>query len=67
MEGISVWHWAIVFIYVAVFGIPVARILRRAGYSRWWVLIVFLPVLNLIGLWLFAYAHWPVLARERGA
>lgn len=39
----------------------VARVLRRAGFSRWWALLVLVPVVNLVALWLFAYARWPAV------
>ncbi len=48
--------------FVAIFG----RIVNRAGYSRWWLLTLFVPVLNLIMLWIFAFADWPA-ARSRSA
>jgi uncharacterized membrane protein YhaH (DUF805 family) len=51
----------IVWAFVAVFG----RVLNRAGYSRWWLLTMLVPVLNLIMLWVFAFANWPV-TKSRG-
>ncbi len=39
--------------------IPVSRILRRTGHSGWWCLLTFIPLVNLIALWLFAYIRWP--------
>jgi uncharacterized membrane protein YhaH (DUF805 family) len=42
-----------------------ARVLRRAGFSRWWALLVLVPVVNLIGLWLFAYVRWPAVDSDR--
>jgi hypothetical protein len=39
----------------------IARVLRRAGYSRWWALLVLVPVANVVALWLFAYARWPAV------
>lgn len=48
--------------FVAIFG----RIVSRAGYSRWWLLTLFVPVVNLIMLWIFAFADWPA-ARRRSA
>lgn len=39
--------------------IPVARILRRTGHNPWWCLLVIVPFVNLLALWLFAYAPWP--------
>jgi len=45
----------IAWAFIAVFG----RILSRAGYSRWWLLTMVVPLLNLIMLWVFAFAVWP--------
>ena len=63
MPSFSIWHLLglIVFIlliwaFVAIFG----RILNRAGYSRWWLLTMFVPLLNLIMVWIFAFAEWPI-------
>lgn len=52
----------------AALAIPImlaARVLRRAGFSRWWALLVLVPVVNLIGLWLFAYVRWPAVDSDR--
>jgi hypothetical protein len=35
------------------------RILRRVGLNRWWALLFFVPLLNLVGLWLLAWGKWP--------
>jgi hypothetical protein len=68
MFSFSMWHLIalvvlvlMVWAFVAVFG----RILNRAGYSRWWLLTIVVPLLNLIMLWVFAFASWPV-TRSRG-
>jgi hypothetical protein len=45
----------IVWAFIVVFG----RIVERTGYSRWWLLTMVVPVLNLIMLWIFAFADWP--------
>ncbi len=50
---LGLFAWAV----VTVFG----RILNRAGYSRWWLLTLVVPLVNLIMLWVFAFASWPVL------
>jgi hypothetical protein len=44
-------------------GVPVASILYRAGRSRWWTVIAFIPLINLIGLWIFAFSRWPAVDR----
>jgi hypothetical protein len=46
----------ILWAFVVVFG----RIVNRACYSRWWLLTMLVPVLNLVMLWIFAFADWPV-------
>jgi len=58
MGTLSVWHWLIVLIWFVGIGVPIARILGRLGFSRWWVIIAFVPLLNLVGLWVLAYAGW---------
>jgi hypothetical protein len=45
----------VIWAFVAVFG----RIVNRAGYSRWWLVLMIVPLLNLIMLWVFAFADWP--------
>jgi|HubBroStandDraft_5_1064220.scaffolds.fasta_scaffold443348_1 uncharacterized membrane protein YhaH (DUF805 family) len=59
-------HIALYWISFIVFSLivlsPIIRILKRAGYSEWWSLLAFVPVVNLMGLWWFAYARWPKLA-----
>jgi uncharacterized membrane protein YhaH (DUF805 family) len=49
---------------IVLLGVPVARILHPAGRSRWWTLIAFIPLLNLIGLWVFAFSRWPTVDRS---
>ncbi len=64
MDGISVGTQyafaagAGLFLLVVLIGYT--NILARAGYSRWWILILLVPVLNLIMLLVFAYKKWPV-------
>ena len=41
--------------------VMIARVLRRAGYSPWWVLLVLVPLVNLVALWVFAYVRWPAI------
>lgn len=34
-------------------------IIRKAGYSGWWILIAFVPVVNITMLMIFAFSDWP--------
>lgn len=49
--------------YLVLIGIPAAIILGKAGYSRIWVLLAFVPMVNLIALWIFAFSNWPALRK----
>lgn len=60
MEGFALWQIAIMVVWIFAFAIPVARILSRLGFSRLWTILAFIPLVNLIFLWVLAYTHWPV-------
>ena len=59
MGSVSIWHGLIVLIYLFLLGYPIVRILKRLGYSAWWVIIAFVPFVNLIGLWFLSFMRWP--------
>jgi len=40
---------------------------RRAGFSRWWGLLMLLPPIGIAVIWVFAYAAWPNLPRMAGS
>ena len=40
-------------------------ILRKAGYSPWWVVTGFIPLVNVVMVIAFAFADWPVLQQHR--
>lgn len=42
---------------------PYCRVLSRLGFSPWLGLLVLVPIVNIIALWLFAYARWPRVLR----
>ncbi|HTV85417.1 MAG TPA: hypothetical protein VME63_08425 [Dyella sp.] len=50
----------LVLIGLAAYGIPAARILSKAGYSSAWLLIMFVPLLNVVMFWVFAFVKWPI-------
>jgi hypothetical protein len=61
MSAISTWHIFILLLIGAGILWPVAKILQKASYSRWWCLIWVVPILNIVALWIFATAKWPNL------
>lgn len=53
----------ILFIYLAlaVVGIVAAvKVVTKAGFSGWWVLIAFVPIVGTIFVLIFAFSTWPV-------
>ena len=42
-----------------LFAIPAGMILKRMGFSSWWALLCFVPVVALLALWLLAFVKWP--------
>ena len=64
MANWGLWQLAIVFlIWWLIFGWPVARILRRLGFSGFWVLLCFVPLGNIVGLWVLATTRWPAVEK----
>jgi hypothetical protein len=64
MDTFSLWHWIVVLPFLFIFLFPVIKILQKAGYSSWWVLLWFIPIGNIVALWIFAFADWPALRRQ---
>jgi hypothetical protein len=40
--------------------IAFARIIRKAGYSPWWIFVALVPVVNVVMLFAFAFTTWPL-------
>lgn len=66
MGTFSFGHWVIVLFVLGIFQIiyiiPLWKIVAKAGYSGAWSLLSFVPLVNVIMLWVFAFSSWP---RER--
>ena len=68
MGSISIFHWIIFIALAYVYLAPMVRILQRTGYTGWWVLILFVPIANIVALWMFSRADWPgVIEKNRVA
>jgi uncharacterized membrane protein YhaH (DUF805 family) len=53
-----------VFICIALIvttAIAIIRVIQRAGFSGWWALIMFVPILNMLALWYFGFGQWPIV------
>jgi len=54
-------------LHVLLVIVPAFMILRKIGYSGWWVLLNYVPLGTIIGLWILATASWPVERRAASA
>ena len=55
----------VIALYVLVFVIPIAKVLRRVGFSGWGSILAVVPLLGIIGLWIFAFMRWPLDDKPR--
>lgn len=53
------FHWLSFILLAALVLYPVGRILSRIGFSPFWSVAVFVPLVNLIALWGLAMIDWP--------
>ncbi|ONN64793.1 hypothetical protein BTM36_22080 [Herbaspirillum sp. VT-16-41] len=60
MGTFSIWHWLILTVLSLAILVPFAKILKRTGHSPLWVFLMFVPLLNWVGLWIFAFKKWDV-------
>jgi len=49
----------------ALMVLPFWRICEKAGYPGIYALLVFIPVVNLIFLYWFAFADWPISSKDQ--
>jgi hypothetical protein len=64
MGGISIWQLLVVLIYFLLVVLPFWQIFRKAGFSPWLSLLMLIPVVNLVMLYVLAFATWPALSKS---
>lgn len=64
MYGYGPVHWVWLIVMIAVVIYPVSRILGRIGFSPLWSILMFIPLVNLVALWIVAFADWPGRRQE---
>ena len=70
MGGISIWQIIIILIMLGLslaWTLLLARIAGKAGFNKWWAVVTFIPLINIVFVWVFAFSKWPVLESERKA
>jgi uncharacterized membrane protein YhaH (DUF805 family) len=51
----------IIVVIAVIYFVPLVKILHKAGYSGWWSVLIIVPIVNIIMLYVFAFADWPAL------
>ena len=64
MYGYGGWHGWGLLVMVIVFIVPLWKILTKAGFNGAWSLLTFIPMVNIIALWVFAFSKWPKERRD---
>jgi hypothetical protein len=54
MGGWGFAQWLMFAAFVTVIAYPVGLVLKRLGFSPLWAGLVFVPVVNIVGLWVVA-------------
>lgn len=65
MGSFSIWHWLIVIFIVVLYVWPLWRIVNKAGFNGALSLLTFIPIVNVIMFWVFAFVTWPVEKKEK--
>jgi uncharacterized membrane protein YhaH (DUF805 family) len=66
MFGIGLPEIIIIVVILIICLIPtllVIKILHKAGFSGWFSILSFIPIVNLMVLWIFAFMPWPNVDR----
>jgi hypothetical protein len=51
-------------VILAAFLYPFSEVLKRAGFSRWYCVLLIVPIVNWVALYVFAFRNWPNLPRK---
>lgn len=62
-NSLGLWGSLLALVISLAIFYPYVRVLRRAGFSGWWFLLMFVPVVNVIMIWVFAFVKWPAVDR----
>ncbi len=41
-----------------------SKIMEKAGYPKWFVLCLLIPLVNIMMIWFFAFSKWPNLKSD---
>ncbi|HEX6039404.1 hypothetical protein [Longimicrobium sp.] len=64
--GLGFGELVMVLLVLVVPFIAVWRIVAKAGYAGAWAFLLFVPLVNVIALFVFAFSNWPLERRAGG-
>lgn len=61
--AIGIWELSIIsaLYSMLVFG----AVSKKAGFSRWFGLLMLVPIVNVVFIWIFAFIQWPAVDHAR--
>lgn len=63
MMGLGLTELMIILFFLVLFiAIPVlvfGPVVKKAGFSKWWSLLVVIPIVNIVMIWVFSFIKWP--------
>ena len=60
-EGLSLFLALLLLVLLAL---PAFWVFRKAGWSGWWFLLLFVPIVNIVLIYVFAFSSWPIERRR---
>lgn len=61
--AIGIWELLIISALYSVF--VFGAVARNAGFSRWFGLLMLVPLVNIVFIWIFAFVKWPAVDEPR--
>jgi hypothetical protein len=65
MHGLGFSELTLALIVGFLTVLPFWKMLGKAGYHPAWSLVVFVPIVNVIALYIFAFSYWPNLNQTK--
>lgn len=67
LQAMLVFMPIVLLVIVVIAIIPYWMIWKKAGFSPWLSLLMFIPLVNFIALYVLAFAEWKVVPANRPA
>lgn len=61
LEAMLVFMPLIILVFAAIMLIPYWMIWKKAGFSPWFSLLMFVPMVNFVMLYVLAFSEWKVV------